>query len=464
MANFVVGTEKWLRILTSIGAMYLECSLWGAVQPLVSEWDWAMNNVTREPTESQTSDGNEIETRTSFTVAAIFFAMGLVEIILSPITGMVADRCGFDVMILLSLLCGVSQSLLFGCFDASVVTVLIYRILGGASSALSQTIGIARIRDVYTSESRECSTAIAVGMSKMAAGYFAALITGELYHFMKHRVFLLFLPVCLILIIGVLLTFRNGNFHSKTELKGEDEGKQHLSSKLRWRVVFDVQLIILCICFFVTGLGVTALDPSLAVWMKSVYGAGAAPVGFILGVCGLVTLIANITSGQVLHILKDWSWIFCMTSLCITGLPLVLINFSPDIVSAGVALCGFFSGLSAVRFTLILLCTTIANSRYPQACGHVFGIVNIGWAAPFLVGPLLAPYMFGSTCAVCIIGAACIASAPLAIFLRQPDSNQGLNLMDCCADDHGEYKVLTKNDGVPFAYDISEETLQPKVK
>ena len=462
--SLVGGKEKWLRIITSIGALYLEGCFWGAIQPLVSEWDWAMSNVTRDGVEPQAAGESETETRASFAVAAIFLVTGLMEVIISPIAGAVADRFGFDAVIAFSLSCGAVQSVLFGCFETSAVVIFIYRILQGASNASSQAIALARIRDMYSLGSRECTTFFALGISKTATGYFSSLLVGELYHSMKNRVFFLFTPFSLLFIIGVMLTFRTVNFHSKDTGLQSERSEYTSSSALQWRIFLDVQLLVLVICCFLPTLAYAAFEPSVAVWMKSAYGAGPATVGIILGLCGLVSLVATIASAQILHIMQDRSWIFFLVTLLMIGPPLILMNFSPDIITASIALCAFFIALCAVRFAPLEMCSTIADSRYPQSCGQVFSIVNASWGASFVVGPLLAPYFFGSTCGVCIVGAACMTTAPLAIFLRHLDSKQGPNIWDCCKDHRPDYKMVATNDVVPFTYDTSKHTLQPMSK
>ncbi|XP_038050846.1 vesicular acetylcholine transporter unc-17-like [Patiria miniata] len=444
---------KWLRIVSSIGALYLDSCLHGAVVPIVSEWAWATTDVPLTTNRSHTS-GDE-ETRASFAIDAIFLSTGIAEIGLSPIAGMAADRFGFDVVILAGLLVGILKCLLFGLLGTSIVIVSINRVLQGVVSAFTQTIAMARIRDVYAEASPECANVMAIAMFKMAYNFFAGLFIGELYRYLKYRVFLLFLPISLLLIIGVLITFRTDNFHSKDESKEGSECKQNPSSAVQWRVICDVQLMVVATCFVVSNLGQSSLEPSFAVWMKSAFGAGPESTGVILGLCGVATITASLASAQILPTLRHRSWIFCLTSLCTAGVPLLLVSFSPSIVLAGASLCAHFLGATAARFTLLLMCSTIANSRYPQAYGLVFSVLNVGWAASFLVGPLLASYLFGSVCVICIIGVACIASSLLTMILQTLDSKQGPNFMDCFPKEYPEYQIVTEGPPLPY-----EEVIQ----
>ncbi|XP_038075605.1 vesicular acetylcholine transporter unc-17-like [Patiria miniata] len=454
----ISGKTKWLRIATSIGALYLDSCLHGAVVPIVAEWDWAATDVPLTTNRSQTN-GNE-ETRASFAIGAIFLSTGLAEIGLSPIAGMTADRFGFDVVILIGLLIGILKCLLFGLLGTSIVIVSTNRVLQGALSACTQTIAMARIRDVYAKASPECANVMAIALCKMAFNFFAGLVIGELYGYLKYRVFLLFLPISLLLIIGVLITFRNDNFHSKDESNGKDECEQNSSGAVRWRVICDVQLMIVTTCCMFSTLGQSSLEPSFAVWMKSSFEAGPESTGVILGLCGVASITSSLASAQILPALQHRSWIFCMASLCTAGVPLLLVNFSPNIVVAGVALCTHLFGATAARFTLLMMCSTIANSRYPQSYGLVFAMFNVGWAASFLLGPLLASYLFGSVCVICIIGAACIASSLLTVILQTLDSKQGPNIMDCFPNDYPKYQIVTSTGGPPLSYE--EEIQQPK--
>ena len=181
-----------------------------------------------------------------------------------------------------------------------------------------------------------------------------------------------------------MLTFRNENIHSQGSNSNETLNRRdtHASTHpdtMRRRALWDIQVIIISLCFFVASLGHTALEPSLAVWIKSAFGEGSLSTGHILGIGGLTTILGSVISAIAVNAFQDRLWIICIASLCTAGVPLILLKFSLGIKLASVAISVFLFGVHATRFILISMCSTIASSRYPESYGLVFAIVNIGW-------------------------------------------------------------------------------------
>ena len=204
-------------------------------------------------------------------------------------------------------------------------------------------------------------------------------------------------------------------------------------------------------------LDILPLEPSLAVWIKSAFGEGSLSTGHILGIGGLTTILGSVISAIVVNAFQDRLWIICIASLCTAGVPLILLKFSLGIKVASVAISVFLFGVHATRFILISMCSTIASSRYPESYGLVFAIVNIGWGVSCLIGPLLASSLFGSSCVICMIGILCILNSSLAVFLRNLDSTDGPNFMDCWTNytnrNQGYQQLIVPDKGISFTYD-----------
>ena len=180
----------------------------GAVVPLLTEVQW--QHQSSNATIGEISKGTA-----SFALAATFMSTGIVEVLFSPIAGLVADRWGLDIVLLFGLLCSTFKCLLYGLTPLTPLILLTNRCLQGVVSACTQTMAMARIRDIYDEASLECTIVTGVAMCKLSFSLFAALFVGELFRYLNNRVFLLFLSIELILIVGVLLTFRTENFHKK---------------------------------------------------------------------------------------------------------------------------------------------------------------------------------------------------------------------------------------------------------
>ncbi len=453
--------EKWLRITSSIGCLYLDCCMHGAIVPLLTEMQWSQSG---NATISGLSKGTA-----PLSVAATFFSAGMVEILFSPIAGLVADRWGLDIVILFGLLCATLKCLLYGLTTLTPLILLANRSLQGVVSAFTQTMAMARITDFYGSTSSfECTIVTGVAMCKLSFNLFASLFVGELFRYLNSRVFLLFLPVEFGLIVCVLLTFRTENFHKKEETRSDDGTITLVDKKkrrsVRWGALFDVQVLIISLSFLVMNLGQAALDPSLAIWVEYVFGEGTVASAHLLGLCGFSVILSAVCCTFVLETFsKDFTWIFCTVSLFIAGLPLVLVKFSPSLTVASLCLAVYFFGLQAARVILITMCSTVAVTRYPEAYSLVFSLVNLGWSGAFLVGPLLAPPLFGSSCTICMIGVACILTALLAFFLRNIDSKDGLSFMDCfcvkASSDDG-YQLVATNENSQITFDLQRVMIQ----
>ncbi|XP_071803640.1 vesicular acetylcholine transporter-like [Asterias amurensis] len=455
------NSEKWLRVSTSIGCLYLESCLHGAVVPLLTEVQW-QHQQSSNATIGEIPKGSAA----SFALAAMFVSTGLLEVLFSPIAGLVADRWGLDAVVLFGLLCSTFKCLLYGLAPFTPFILMTNRCLQGVMSACTQTMAMARIRDVYDEVSLECTIVIGVAMCKLSFSLFAGLFVGEIFRYLGSEVFLLFLPVDVILIAGVLLTFRTENFH-KDETRSEVAGRQvdtKNQRSVRWRALFDVQVLIVVFGILVVSLGQTSLEPSLEIWVQFMFGEGTVSTAHILGLCGCSVVVSTVCCTYALGTFsKNLTWILCFVSLCIAGLPLVLVKFSPSLIAASTYLAVFFFGLQASRLILITMCSMIAVVRYPEAYGFVFSLVNFGWGAAFLIGPLVAPFLFESACAICMIGVACILTALLTFFLQHLDSKDGLYFMDCisCKAFNGDgYQLIATNEDILFTYDQKQVMIQ----
>ena len=147
-----------------------------------------------------------------------------------------------------------------------------------------------------------------------------------------NHMYFLFLPVICLLIIGILMTFRDENIHSQGPKSNETFNRRDTAGThpdtMRRRVLWDIQVIIISLCFFVASLGHTALEPSLAVWIKSAFGEGSLSTARILGIGGLTTILGSVISAIVVNAFQDRLWVFCIASLCTAGVPLLLLKFS----------------------------------------------------------------------------------------------------------------------------------------
>ena len=364
-------------------------------------------------------------------VGAIFVSSGVCEFLLSPIAGLLADRLGFDAVVSFGLLVLSVKCLLYGLLDTTIVTVSVGRLLQGVAGACLQPIGIARITDLYDSSSKECSNILAVAMAKIAFNNFAGLVTGQLFNVMKQRVFLLFIPISVLLMFGVLVTFRATNFHSSTQSDGDIATTHNTESKiLHWRVFGDVQVISLALCFFVADIGRTSLEPSMGIWMKSAFGADVATISLVFGLCGLAILFSSLVSPQVLPIFRHRSWIFGIVTLWLAGFALMLLNLTHDVQGASFALFVHYFAASGTRFVLISMCSTLTETRYIEESGLVFGVTNTGLAAAILVGPLVSVVFFDPVCLIYATGATYLLFIIPMAFLRQLDSKYRPNIMD----------------------------------
>ena len=167
--------------------LYLDSCMHEAVVPLLSNLQWAESNVT-----SDSSPDGDLDVQASSTVSVVFFSTGMTEILLSPVAGMVADLWGLDIVVLFGLLVATLKCVLYGLVNTSLIIVLINRMLQGAISACTQTMAMARIRDVYDQSSAECTFIMGVAMCKFSISLFAGLFAGELFGIMASRMYLLF--------------------------------------------------------------------------------------------------------------------------------------------------------------------------------------------------------------------------------------------------------------------------------
>ncbi|XP_022100163.1 probable vesicular acetylcholine transporter-B [Acanthaster planci] len=450
--------ERWLRILTSIGALYLESALNGAVFPLLSDWDWASTHRAARNSVVSANTTAETGTHASIAAAGIFVSTGFLELMCSPIAGLAADRCGFDAVLLFGLLLSTLKCLIYGLFNTTIVIVSVGRLLQGIASACIQPIGFARIQCMYDKSSKEFRSILALAMARISFTYFAGLLTGELYKLMECRVLLIFIPMTLMLISGVLITFRTKNLHLSSKPSEESKTTHSVvfqgGDTLRWRVFGDLQIINIALCFFVADIGRTSLEPSVAVWMKSTFGADLSTISLVFGLFGLAIVSSSIFSSCILPVFRGRSWIYGILTLCPAGLTLIFLNSCREMYWAGFALFVHFFTASGTRLLLTFMCFTLAANRYAAVSGLLFAVTNTGMAAASLAGPLVAVWLFDPVYLVYAIGVVHLLCTIPMIFLRELDSRRGPNIVDYFHGDNRseqEYRIVdVHGEKVPF--------------
>ena len=440
--------EKWLRLVTSIGALAMDSWLFGALMPLVSNWKWASTGEithpsgSSEPNHTAPMEGDsEGGPQTSLLVGIVFFIEGALELVLAPVAGLVSDRLGFDSVILFGLLVAILQSLVFGLSSTTLGIVSVNRLLQGVIGACLQPISIARIKDLYDQPSREYIAVLGIAASKICFSYFGGLFVGVVFPLIQQRVYLLFLPVLILLSLGVLMTIRTDNVHcshSKGKTGGSKDNCAIKPSKNNvdfWTVMCDLQIVVLTLCSFVTEISRASLEPSLAVWMQFTFRSDQSTIAHVFGLCGVSIVLGNVLGAWTLPVVfPGRSWIAATTFLSAAGLPMLFLSSCNGVVQASIALIAHYTLASVVRLALTSMCSTLASHRYPDSYGLVFAVFNAGTGGALLAGPFLSTLVFSPACGACFLGAACVISAPSLLLVRnlEDDVSTGLDRPAWC--------------------------------
>ena len=410
--------------------------------PLVTEWHWA-SNYRHDENATVATYVSHGSTNTSFPqmsskLIIISSAYPVIEILTSPFAAYIGDmkRFGCDAAVLVGLLSSLVLNGLLSC-TMKFWAVLIAKSMQGISHAFLLPFGLARILQLYPPGHKYHSIMVAVVNCTTAFLVLKNTYAGIVVKYIGARsCFWIMIPLNIMLLFEVLLHFRSGehrvtltflrNIRNSDKLEKQALFETAVSNVTFRSVITDIQVLICVGSLTIAFLFQQFLVPSVALWMDSYFNAGPASTGLLWGLGGLAVIPANFLGARFAQWKSDWLWLYALIHLAVCILPIVYLPYSASPLLASLSISFYLYCCHSTRYAITILLAMIAESRYHQAYGNVMTVAEIGYAMPYLIGPLTIPvvnkFSFRSTC----IGMGIIYITPIwfLVFLKNIRSSK----------------------------------------
>ena len=307
---------------------------------------------------------------TVYAVASFFTA---------PLWGILSDRTGRKVLILVGLV-GFSLSFwLFSLFFDSLILLYISRIIGGLFSGALYTAVTGFAADLSDEENRNKYMGL-LGMSIGLGFIFGPAIGGVLGHIS------LSLPFTVSAALLLVILFYAAIILKEPERSGEANKRALLPKGAASLWSYRIKYLFL-FSFMVTFL-LAGLEATFQLFQISRIEITPLQIGYLFMFSGFVD--AAIQGGVVRRIKNGTETKWLLYAQVITAIGLFMTVFTSSIFWAGLSLCVFTAGNALARTTIVSLTSKESGGSYGTAAGMSYSMDNLAR----IIGPLLFAWLF----------------------------------------------------------------------
>lgn len=312
-------------------------------------------------------------------VGGLLTVYALASFFTAPLWGMLSDRIGRKMLILIGLV-GFSLSFwLFSLFFDSLSMLYLSRVVGGLFSGALYTAVTGFIADLSDEENRNKYMGF-MGMSIGLGFIFGPAIGGVLGHISLETPFIVSAILLLLIFVYALIILkeptRTGEANKRALLP---KGALSLwSYRIKYLFLFS---------FMVTFL-LAGLEATFQLFQIERVSITPLQIGYLFMFSGFVD--AAIQGGVVRRIKNGTETTWLIYAQIVTAIGLIMTVFTTNIFWAGFSLCVFTAGNALARTTIVSLTSKESGGRYGTAAGMTYSMDNLGR----IIGPLLFAWLF----------------------------------------------------------------------
>lgn len=312
-------------------------------------------------------------------VGGLLTVYALASFFTAPLWGMLSDRIGRKMLILIGLV-GFSLSFwLFSLFFDSLFMLYLSRVVGGLFSGALYTAVTGFIADLSDEENRNKYMGF-MGMSIGLGFIFGPAIGGVLGHISLETPFIVSAILLLLIFVYALIILkeptRTGEANKRALLP---KGALSLwSYRIKYLFLFS---------FMVTFL-LAGLEATFQLFQIERVSITPLQIGYLFMFSGFVD--AAIQGGVVRRIKNGTETTWLIYAQIVTAIGLIMTVFTTNIFWAGFSLCVFTAGNALARTTIVSLTSKESGGRYGTAAGMTYSMDNLGR----IIGPLLFAWLF----------------------------------------------------------------------
>ncbi|KGR75865.1 MFS transporter [Ureibacillus manganicus] len=312
-------------------------------------------------------------------VGGLLTVYALASFFTAPVWGYLSDKFGRKQLILIGLI-GFSLSfVIFSLFINHLWMLYASRIVGGLFSGALYTAVTGYISDISTNETRNMYMGF-MGMSIGLGFIFGPAIGGVLGHINLQFPFIASAALIALLFVYGLIFLKEPN------RRGEANKRKIVP--IGARELFNYRIRYLFLFSFIVTFILAGVEATYQLFQIDRIEITPLQLGFLFMFSGFVD--AAIQGGVVRRIKDGTETKWLIGAQLVTAGGLLLIIFTSNIFTAGLALCVFTAGNALARTCVVSLTTKESGGRYGTAAGLSYSMDNLGR----IIGPLLFTSLF----------------------------------------------------------------------
>ncbi|CAH8635244.1 unnamed protein product [Schistosoma rodhaini] len=350
-------------------------------------------------------------------IGIMFTVKPLIQFLTNPIVGPITNRIGYSIPMFTGFLLLFASTVVFA-FETNFYVLLVARAIQGVGSACSSVSGMGMLATYYNDDT-ERGRAFAIALSGLAIGLLiGAPYGGITYQFISRQAPFLILA-SLTVIDGLLQLLA-----LKPRVQRESQEGSGLIELLK-----DPYILIAAGSITFGNLGMSVLEPTLPLWMKTTMNSTEWQQGVAFLPSSLSYLVGTNIFGPISHrIGRGYSagLGLLITTGCLIGLP-----FSKRMEHLIAPMFGLGFAVGMVDSSMMPIMGYLVDLRHVAVYGSVYAIADVAFCFSFVIGPIVGSVLvkyLGFHWMMWITAIICFIYSPLTLFLKNPPQKEPSNL------------------------------------
>lgn len=366
-------------------------------------------------------------------VGILFASKALVQLMISPISGTIIDRIGYETPMIIGLSIIFLSTTVFA-FGRSYAVLFFARSLQGVGSAFADTSGLAMIADRYKEEAAR-SRAQGIALAFISFGcLFAPPFGGFFYKYAGKAVPFLVLSL-IALIDGIML-----RFVMKPVRKERAAREEPLKGTPIYKLILDPYIAICAGALVMANVSLAFLEPTIARWMKETMKADELQIGAVWLPAFVPHVFGVYLTVKLARMYPKHQWLVTAVGLVLEGLSCLIIPFCSNYGMVIIPLMIDCFGIALVDTAILPTLAYLVDVRHTSVYGSVYAIADISYSLAYAFGPIVADGIYQSIGFWWLNVGICLSNviyAPLLLFLRSVYKYKPFDSEDEESDDTG---------------------------
>ncbi|XP_040271844.1 chromaffin granule amine transporter-like [Bufo bufo] len=347
-------------------------------------------------------------------IGLLLSSKSIVQLIVNPIVGLITNRIGYDIPMVIGLINLFLCTLIFA-FADSYWLMFFARSLQGVGSSLSSVAGLGMLADIYTDD-YERGKAMGIALGGQAIGAITGAPFGSvMYDFVgKSSPFLVL--AALALLDGVLRL---------SMLRFVNVVPDSIPPTSYLTLLKDPYILVAAGALCIKSMALGVFDPTLPSWMLENMCSPIWQLGLVFLPAGVAYALCTNLFGFLSYKMKRW--LCALVGMIITGVSLILIPRPSniyDLIGPNIA-TGIAVGM--IDASIMPIMGQLVDLRHTSVYGGIYAISDIATCMGYALGPVCGGAIaeaIGFPWLMRISGSLCIVYCPLCLLLRNPPDKE----------------------------------------